>query len=122
MTKPNVPRCTEEVWRASGNWGDSAPCRFRARFDPDDAGTPTRCKIHSAAAIAERRQKSNEKYRADLERRLAPQKKIEQLEKLLCEARDALIDELQAAGDDDHPELVSHAQIVDRIDAALKKK
>lgn len=52
--------CTASVWR-KGDYHSSV-CARRAKYDHTINGNATRCGIHSAAKVAERKRKSDERY------------------------------------------------------------
>ena len=52
--------CTDSVY-SSGMW-NSSRCSKRAKHDPDADGNPTKCGVHSDAAKAKRKAKSDARY------------------------------------------------------------
>lgn len=61
--KPDFTKCAESV---CGNGRGEIPhqCRSKAKFDPDENGNPTTCRIHSEAYVAEKRRVAREKHEA----------------------------------------------------------
>lgn len=69
--KRQAPRCTYARVSSPGSYSFSR-CWNPAKHDPDENGNPTRCGVHSAAAEARRKAKSNalrEKHREESLRR-----------------------------------------------------
>lgn len=62
--KPDYTRCAAEVSDPT-MFASYHQCTRKARYDPDENGKPTTCKIHSEAAIAARRTKQDAAYQAD---------------------------------------------------------
>lgn len=60
--KPDPTRCAKEV-SDSSLWGHYHQCTRKAKYDPDENGKPTTCKVHSEAAIAARRAKQEDAQR-----------------------------------------------------------
>lgn len=59
--KMRAPRCTYDRVSSPGTYSYSR-CWNPAKHDPDEDGNPTRCGIHSAAAKARRKAKSDAQY------------------------------------------------------------
>lgn len=59
--KPDFTRCAVEVYP---NERGAIPhqCSNKAKFDPNEDGKPTTCKIHSKQAVAERKKAAKDKY------------------------------------------------------------
>ena len=80
--KSDTPRCDEQV-HDGGTWPRFHQCTRPVHKDG-------KCKIHHPDAVAARREKSDKKWQAKMEKANAPYRKIRDLERANAELREAI--------------------------------
>ncbi len=63
-TKPGFTRCCESVTRYVGRWPQHAQCSNKRGHGPDQAY----CKTHDPARVAARKEESDKRYRAKVDK------------------------------------------------------